>query len=189
MIADSQLAQLHSPGMQPCSATTVEHACALCQDQTGMLHMFCDTIESESCLVKAPAKHASELVLVFGELLCTGVQANTERHTRKETREMCSCWGYQTTPVSSPSGNRTLSFAAKLSGRKTFSRFLGLQVSWTGGLRYWFCFGKMDCQLHRRYHHLYLWPQSPDVWLLFRVQAWLTRSLLFNVFLTGRSLI
>ena len=27
--------------------------------------------------------------------LCTGVQANTERHTRKETREMCSCWGYK----------------------------------------------------------------------------------------------
>ena len=55
MIADSQLAQLNSPGMQPCSATTVEHACAPCQDQTGALHMFHDTNESESCLVKAPA--------------------------------------------------------------------------------------------------------------------------------------
>ena len=95
MNADSQLTQLNNPGMQPCSATTVEHACARCQDQTGALHMFCDTNESESCLVKAPAKHASESVLVVGELLCTGVQANTERHTRKETREMCSCWGYK----------------------------------------------------------------------------------------------
>ena len=57
--------------------------------------MFCDTKESESCLVKAPAKHASESVLVVSELLCTGVQANTERHTRKETREMCSCWRYK----------------------------------------------------------------------------------------------
>ena len=54
--------------------------------------MFCDTNESESCLVKAPAKHADESVLVVGEVLCTGVQAGTERHTRKETREMCSCW-------------------------------------------------------------------------------------------------
>ena len=49
----------------------------------------------KSCLVKAPAKHASESVLLVGELLCTGVQANTERHTRNGTREMCSCWGYK----------------------------------------------------------------------------------------------
>ena len=80
MIADSQLAQLNSPVMQPCSATTVEDACARCQDQTGALHTFFDTNESESCVVKAPAKHASESVLVVGELLCTGVHANTERH-------------------------------------------------------------------------------------------------------------
>ena len=52
--------------------------------------MFCDTNESESCLVKAPAKHTSESVLVVGELLCTGVQANTEEHTKKETREVRS---------------------------------------------------------------------------------------------------
>ena len=104
MIANSQLAQLNNPGMQPCSATTVEHACARCQDQTDALHMFGDTNESESCLVKAPAKHASETVLVVGELLCTSVQANTERHTRKETREMCSCWGYKQHSSSRKSG-------------------------------------------------------------------------------------
>ena len=51
--------------------------------------------KTESCLVKAPAMHASESVLVVSELLCTGVQANAERHTRNETREMCSCWGYK----------------------------------------------------------------------------------------------
>ena len=79
----------------------VEQACARCQDQTGALHMFCDANESESCLVKAPA---SESVLVVGELLCTGVQANTERHTRKETREMCSCWGYKQHSPSRKSG-------------------------------------------------------------------------------------
>ena len=67
--------------MQPCSATTVEHACARCQDQTGTLHMFCDTNESESCLVKAPAKHASESV-------CTGVQAYTERHKEGNARNV-----------------------------------------------------------------------------------------------------
>ena len=43
MFVDSQVAQLNNPGMQPCSTTTVEHACALCQDQTVALHMFCDT--------------------------------------------------------------------------------------------------------------------------------------------------
>ena len=55
MFVNSQLAQLNNPGMQPCSATTVVHACALCQDQTGALHMFCDTNESESCLVNLGA--------------------------------------------------------------------------------------------------------------------------------------
>ena len=58
----------------------VRHVCATCFDKG----------KSESCLVKAPAMHASESVLVVGELLCTGVQANTERHTRNETREMFS---------------------------------------------------------------------------------------------------
>ena len=53
------------------------------------------TQESESYWVKAPAKRASESVSVVGELLCTGVQATTEEHTRTETREMCSCWGYK----------------------------------------------------------------------------------------------
>ena len=90
--------------LQPLHVDAVEHACALCQDQTGALHMFCDTKESESCLVKVPAKHASESVLVVGELLCTGVQADTERHTRKETREMCSCWGYKQHSSSRKSG-------------------------------------------------------------------------------------
>ena len=52
--------------------------------------MFCDTEESESCLVKAPAKHASESVLVVGELLCTGVQENTERDTQGRKRAKCA---------------------------------------------------------------------------------------------------
>ena len=30
-----------------CSVPSVEHACARCQDQTGAMHMFCDTNESE----------------------------------------------------------------------------------------------------------------------------------------------
>ena len=63
-----------------------------------------DKGKSEICLVKAPARHASESVLVVGELLCTGVQANTERHTRKETREMWSCWGYKQHSSSRKSG-------------------------------------------------------------------------------------
>ena len=63
----------------------VRHVCDTCFDKG----------KSESCLVKAPAMHASESVLVVGELLCTGVQANTEKHTRNGTREMCSCWGYK----------------------------------------------------------------------------------------------
>ena len=94
-----------------------EHACARCQDQTGALHMFYDTSESESCLVKAPAKHASESVLVVGKLLCTGAQANTERHTRKETREMCSCWGYkQHCATFSKASSKTLTVCGALIG-------------------------------------------------------------------------
>ena len=71
----------------------VRHVCDTCFDKG----------KSESCLVKAPATHASESVLVVGELLCTGVQANTERHTRNETREMCSCWGYKQHRIASKS--------------------------------------------------------------------------------------
>ena len=48
---------------------------------------MCDTCfdkgKTESCLVKALAMHASESVLVIGELLCTGVKANAERHSAK----------------------------------------------------------------------------------------------------------
>ena len=83
MFVDSQLAQLNNPGMQPCPATTVERACARCQYQTGALHMFYDTNESESCLVKAPVKHASESVLVVGELLSYR-RASKHRETHKE---------------------------------------------------------------------------------------------------------
>ena len=63
----------------------VRHVCDTCFDKG----------KTESCLVKAPAMHASESVLVVSELLCTGVQANAERHAKNETREMCSCWGYK----------------------------------------------------------------------------------------------
>ena len=50
--------------------------------------MFCDTNESESWLVKALAKHASEWVLVVGELLCTGVEANTKTHKDGNARNV-----------------------------------------------------------------------------------------------------
>ena len=95
MIADSQLAQLNCPEMHPCSATTVEHACSVSGSNRRAAHVLRHKMSPKAVLVKAPAKHASESVLVVGELLCTGVQANTERDTRKETREMCSCWGYK----------------------------------------------------------------------------------------------
>ena len=88
MIADSQLDQLDNPRMQPCSATIVELACARCRAQTGALHMFATQMSPKAVWSRRTAKHASESVLVVGELLCTGVQANTERHTKKETREM-----------------------------------------------------------------------------------------------------
>ena len=61
--------------------------------------MFCDTNESESCLVNAPAKHASESVNC-----CVQACKQTQRHTRKETREMCSCWGYKQQSSSRKSG-------------------------------------------------------------------------------------
>ena len=81
----------------------VEHACARCQDQTGALHMFYDTNESESCLVKAPAKHASESVLVVGELLCTGVQPNTQRHKGRKRVKYAHVGDTNNTP---PQANR-----------------------------------------------------------------------------------
>ena len=41
--------------------------------------------------------HASESVLVVGELLCAGVQANTEKHTKNGTCENVLMLGIQTT--------------------------------------------------------------------------------------------
>ena len=41
MIADSNLTQLNNPGMQPYTATTVEHAFAQVSG-SGALHMFFD---------------------------------------------------------------------------------------------------------------------------------------------------
>ena len=67
-------------------------------------------------------------------------------------------------------------------GRKLFSNFPGLQVTWTGGPRYLFWRCKMDYQLRRGYHHPYIGPQSPDIWLLFRIRVWQTWSLFCSVF-------
>ena len=46
--------------------------------------MFWDEGKSESCLVN--------------ELLCTGVQGNTQEHEQGNAREMCSCWETVNTP-------------------------------------------------------------------------------------------
>ena len=92
-----------------------------------------DKGKSESCLVKAPAMHASESVLVVGELLCTSVQANTERHTRNETREMCSCWGYKQHSSSRKSGEwrdsnfQQLAFGKSGKLEKTLENFLSFK--------------------------------------------------------------
>ena len=44
------------------------------------------------CLVKEPAEHTGESVLVVSELLCTGVQRNAQEHKQRNAREMCSFW-------------------------------------------------------------------------------------------------
>ena len=63
--------------------------------------------------------HASESVLVVGELLCTGVQENTKKHTRNGTREMCSCWGYkQQRPPQQDSGALRAGFLANEHGQE-----------------------------------------------------------------------
>ena len=66
MSVDSQLAQLNNPGMQPCSATTVGiRVYPMTMSDTCATHVL-DDGKSKSCLVQAPAKHASESVLVVG---------------------------------------------------------------------------------------------------------------------------
>ena len=65
-----------------------------------------DKGKSESCLVKAPALHTDELVLVVSELLCTSVQGNTQGHKQGNAREMCSCWETVNTEHVFVEGNR-----------------------------------------------------------------------------------
>ena len=43
-------------------------------------------------------KHTSESVLMVSELLCTGVQGNTQEHKQGNARETCSCWETVSTP-------------------------------------------------------------------------------------------
>ena len=43
-------------------------------------------------------KHTSESVVMVSELLCTGVQGNTQEHKQGNAREMCSCWETVNTP-------------------------------------------------------------------------------------------
>ena len=85
-------------------------------------------------------------------------------------------------PMSSPSGKRPSNFSAKTlhRGAKRFPITHGLQVTWTDGLRYWFCFGKMDFKLRRRHHRPCIGPQNPDIWLLFRIRIRLTGNLFCN---------
>ena len=63
-------------------APVVEHACARCPGQTSVRYMFCERVQTESCLVKAPASHTDESVQVTSELKCTGVQEDTTRNVR-----------------------------------------------------------------------------------------------------------
>ena len=56
-----------------------------------------DKGKSESCLVKAPATHAGESVLVVSELLCTGgASKHRETHKEENTRNVLML-GIQTT--------------------------------------------------------------------------------------------
>ena len=72
--------------------------------------MFLDKGKSESCLVKAPAMHASESVLMVGELLCTGVQAvkcKSVCGTLEPTRMRWECGQVRVTRVRK--GSKTVS--------------------------------------------------------------------------------
>ena len=63
----------------------------------------------------------------------------------------------------------TLSTKARIAFRSP-----GLQVIWFGALWLLFWRGRRDCQFHKGYHHLYIGPQSLDIWLLFQMQVWPT---------------
>ena len=99
------------------------------------------------------------------------------------TSERVSSEGRMKAPVPSPSGKGTLSFRPKPATRaQIVYRFPGLQVIWIDGPRYQFWRCRKDCQFQRGYNHLYIGPQSPDTWLLFRIQAWLIGNLLCDEF-------
>ena len=61
----------------------VEHACAQCPDQTSARHMFCEHMQTASCLVKAPASHT------VSEHKGTGRHA--ERRNKECACKLCSC--------------------------------------------------------------------------------------------------
>ena len=48
--------------------------------------MFCERMQTESCLVKAPARHADESAQVMSDLQCTSVQEDTTRNDNDTLR-------------------------------------------------------------------------------------------------------
>ena len=81
-------------GTRVCSMT-MSNRCA---------HHVLDKSKSESCLVKAPAQHAGQSVLVVSELLCTSVQATLRGTRNKRNARNVLMLGYKQHSSSRQSG-------------------------------------------------------------------------------------
>ena len=81
-------AQLNNPGMQPCSATTVEHACALCWDQA---RCTCFATQKSPKAVWSRRLRNMQVSLCWWSVNCC-VQAckQTQRDTQGRKRAKCA---------------------------------------------------------------------------------------------------
>ena len=92
-------------GTRVCSVSGSKQARCTC---------FATQMSPKAVWSRAPAKHASESVLVVGEFLCTGVQANTERHKRRKRAKCAHVGDTNNTP---PHANRKSGVNFKLPNR------------------------------------------------------------------------
>ena len=89
MFVDLQLAQLNNPGMQQCSATTVEYACIRCRCQTRVRHMFWTKANPKA--VWSRHLRSMQVSLCWWSVNCC-VQAckQTQRDTQGTKRAKCA---------------------------------------------------------------------------------------------------
>ena len=133
---------------------------------------------------RSGAKSVNNCPLPKGASLNTGFPTPFLRSLMLRTCERALSAGTTKVPSPSPSGKRILSCWANTLHRGAhcfpISRSSS-ELDWRTEITV-FGVAERTVNFKGMNHLLYIGPQSPDTWLLFRIRVWLTRNLLCNEF-------